>query len=143
MQCFSTFLIKFFFESHLKVESMKWNVLKSQTLWTLSNGISLPKLFWPTVRKNYSSDQEKTFEITLTIYSNSERSEQFLVTECFFNLFLEISQILKNRNWKKLQLGFRNLQEKLEMHFFHKSLVHIIFHKKTPNRLNCFLNRVS
>ena len=46
---------------------------------------------------------EKTFEIqgwrprickiTRTIYSNSERSEQFLVTECFFNLFLEVSQI--------------------------------------------------
>ena len=31
----------------------------------------------------------KIFEITRTIYSNSERSEQFLVTECFFNLFLE------------------------------------------------------
>ena len=34
-----------------------------------------------TVRKNCSSR---------TIYSNSERSEQFLVTECFFNLFLEV-----------------------------------------------------
>ena len=52
--------------------------------------------------KNYSSDREKLlnfeaegkiFEITRTIYSNSERSEQFLVTECFFNLFLEVSQI--------------------------------------------------
>ena len=42
------------------------------------NGILLPKLFWPTVRKNCS---------------NSERSEQFLVTECFFNLFLEVFQI--------------------------------------------------
>ena len=31
--------------------------------------------------------------ITRTIYSNSERSEQFLVTECFFNLFLEVSHI--------------------------------------------------
>ena len=30
----------------------------------------------------------KNFEISRTIYSNSERSEQFLVTECFFNLFL-------------------------------------------------------
>ena len=28
------------------------------------------------------------FEITRTIYSNSERSEQFLVTECFCNLLL-------------------------------------------------------
>ena len=32
----------------------------------------------------------KFFEITRTIYSNSERSEQFLVTECFFDLFLEL-----------------------------------------------------
>ena len=30
---------------------------------------------------------------TRTIYSNSERSEQFLVTKCFFNLFLEVSHI--------------------------------------------------
>ena len=41
-----------------------------------------------------------------------------LVTECFFNLFLEVSQNSKkqnncNSNWKKL-LGFRNIQEKLE-----------------------------
>ena len=60
----------------------------------------------------------KIFEITRTIHSNSERSEQFLVTECFFNLFLEISQISENRTiiiqiGKKL-LRFINLQEKLE-----------------------------
>ena len=55
--------------------------------------------------KNCSSDREnllkleaegrgicKNFEITWTIYSNCERSEQFLVTECFFDLFLEVSQ---------------------------------------------------
>ena len=35
----------------------------------------------------------KIFEITRTIYSNSEKSEQFLVTECFFNLFLEVSHV--------------------------------------------------
>ena len=35
-------------------------------------------------------------EITRTIYSNSEKTEQFLVTECFFNLFLEISKIQEN-----------------------------------------------
>jgi hypothetical protein len=46
------------------------------------------------VRKNCSCDREKKkFEITRTICSNSERSEQFLVTECFFNLFLEVSQV--------------------------------------------------
>ena len=61
-------------------------------------------LLW---EKNCSSDQEKTFEIrgwrprickifeiTRTIYSNCERSEQFLVTESFFNLFLEVSHII-------------------------------------------------
>ena len=49
------------------------------------------------MRKNCSGDLEKLlkfeaegreffkiFEITRTIYSNSERSEQFLVTEWFF-----------------------------------------------------------
>ena len=64
----------------------------------VSDGILLPKLFWPTVRKNYISDREKTLkfeaegrefkkkiEITRTIYSNSESSEQLLVTEFFFN----------------------------------------------------------
>ena len=35
----------------------------------------------------------KKIEITWTIYSNSERSQQFLATECFFNLFLKVSQI--------------------------------------------------
>ena len=65
----------------------------------LRNGILLPKLFWPTVRKNCSSDREKLLKFEAegrefanflrSIYSNSERSEQCLVTECFFNLFLE------------------------------------------------------
>ena len=32
-------------------------------------------------------------EITRTIYSNSERSEQCLVAECLFDPFLEVSQI--------------------------------------------------
>jgi hypothetical protein len=35
----------------------------------------------------------RNFEITRSIYSNSERSEQLFVTECFFNLFLEVSHI--------------------------------------------------
>ena len=63
------------------------------------------KLFWPwTVWINCSSDRKKLwnsrlkaenlqiFEITKTTYSNSWSLEQFLVTECFFNLFLEVSQ---------------------------------------------------
>ena len=61
--------------------------------------ILFPKLFWPTVRKNCSSDGEKLLKFeaegrefiknfTWTIHSNSESSEQFLITKCFFNLFL-------------------------------------------------------
>ena len=46
----------------------------------------------------------KNFEITGTIYSNSERSEQFLVTECFFNLFLEVSQISDKLEQLELKL---------------------------------------
>ena len=73
------------------------------------NGILLPKLFWPTLKKNVLVIKKnfleiwgcrpticKNFDITWTIHSNSELSEQFLVTECFFNLFLEVSQISKN-----------------------------------------------
>ena len=43
--------------------------------------------------------------MSITIYSNSERSEQFLVTECFFNLRFHIPNELEsnneNSNWKK------------------------------------------
>ena len=72
----------------------------------------------PNVRKNYSIDRVtllkfvaeagefcKYSEITRTIYSNSERSEQFLVTECFFNLFLEVM-------YKSEQLEFK-LEKKI------------------------------
>ena len=37
----------------------------------------------------------KFFEITRTIYSKSERSEKNLVTECFLNLFLEVSHVYR------------------------------------------------
>ena len=68
-------------------------------------GILLPKLFWSTVRKKNSSDQEKPLkfeakswnfqnsQFTRTIYLYSQRSEQFLVTQRFLNLFLEVSHI--------------------------------------------------
>ena len=41
----------------------------------------------------FEAEGRELFEITRTIYSNSERLEQSLVTECFFNLFLQVSQI--------------------------------------------------
>ena len=59
-------------------------------------------------------------EITRRIYSNSEWSEQFLVTECHFNLFLEVSNILQIstiRTQIKKIMGFRNIREKLENEF--------------------------
>ena len=84
-------------------ESHFAHIQKQEGTW---NGVLLPKLFLPSVRKNCFSDLEKLlkfeaegrefenfFEITRTIYSNSERSEQLLVKECFFNLFLEVSHI--------------------------------------------------
>ena len=62
------------------------------------------KIVLTCVRKNCSSDREKrlkfeaegggftkNFEITRNNFSNSERSEEFVVIECFFNLFLEVS----------------------------------------------------
>ena len=54
------------------------------------NGILLPKLFWPTVRKNCSSDWEKLLKFNAEDWEFLRSSEQFLVTECFFNLFLEV-----------------------------------------------------
>ena len=64
-----------------------------------SNGILLPKLILHTLRKNSSSDPEKLlkFEAGGQEFAkncwNSEVSDQFLVTKCFFNLFMEVSQI--------------------------------------------------
>ena len=63
--------------------------------------------------QNCSSDQEKLlkfesegrefakyFEITRTIYSNSERAEQFLVTECFFRWSFLIFNKLEQLEFK-------------------------------------------
>ena len=44
------------------------------------------------------------FEITRTFFSNSEMSEQLLVTEYFFNLFLEVSHLYR----KLEQLEFKS-----------------------------------
>ena len=60
-------------------------VSASISVWRLDwqrekNAIFFPKLFCLTVRKNCSSDREnffKFFEITWTIYSKSEKSQNF------------------------------------------------------------------
>ena len=90
----------------------------------------LPKLFGPIVRKNCFSDQEnflkfeaegqefgKFTAITITIYSNSERPEQFLATESFSTCSWIFIKSDKSEQLEfKLQklLWFRNMQEKLE-----------------------------
>ena len=61
------------------------------------------------IEKNFRNSRGKAenfenFEIIGTIYSNSESSGHFLVTECFFNLFLEVSQIWWIRTIK-IQIG--------------------------------------
>ena len=70
------------------------------------NGTLLTKLFWPTARKNCSSDREKLLKLEAEgrKFANLLRSlEQFiqivkgqksvLLTKCFFNLFLEVSHV--------------------------------------------------
>ena len=42
----------------------------------------------------------KIFQIIRTIYSNRDSSEQLLVAECFFNLFLEVSKPNKFEQFK-------------------------------------------
>ena len=96
---------------------------------SISNGILLPKLFRPTVRKNCSSDREKKnllkFEAEGQDFVKLLRSlEQFIQTvedqnnvwwqNAFFGGFSDlINSNNSNSNWKRV-LGIRNIQEKLE-----------------------------
>ena len=73
-------------ESLKEMESLGYKLFHSD--WC---SILLPKLFWP--KNCWRLRICKSFEITRTIYPNIERSEEFLVAECFFNLFLEVFHI--------------------------------------------------
>ena len=68
----------------------KCGLISECIVFTYFFSILFRKMFWPTVRKTYSSDQEKLLkvrgwkprickncEITRTIYLKSERSEEF------------------------------------------------------------------
>ena len=66
-------------------------------------GILLPKLFWPTVRKTFEIRGWrpricKIFEITRAIYSNSERSEHFLVWMLFWLVPAGFSDLINKYN---------------------------------------------
>ena len=82
-------------------ESWIFCVIASDRKWYFVTKIVLTycekKLFlWSRktfVIRGWRSRICKIFEITRKIYSNSERSEQSLATECVFNFFLKISHI--------------------------------------------------
>ena len=72
------------------------------------NGSLLSKLFWPTVRINCSSVREKLLKVEVECREfakilrsleqfiqavKGQNNFEFLVTECFFKMFLEVSQI--------------------------------------------------
>ena len=91
----------------------------------------LPKLFWPTILL-----VEKYFEIRgwwlrickipKTIYSNSERSEQFLVTECFLTC-----------SWIFL-ISTKLEQFKLEMVFCYQNCSNLLWEKRYTSILQRF-----
>ena len=66
-------------------DNIRWRMYPS----FLKNGILLPKLFWPTVRKNCSSDRKRTFEIRgwrPRICKNFEITKIWIWGEGFFTL---------------------------------------------------------
>ena len=75
---------KFFQYNSWKFLKIKINFRIHQNIWKFfKNGILLPKLFWPTVRRNCSSDREKLlkFEAEGREFAKILRSlEQFLRT---------------------------------------------------------------
>jgi hypothetical protein len=76
----------------------------------LRNSISLQsRVVWSMVfcyKKRSDLLREKNVLVIIrTICSNSESSEQFLVTECLFNLFLEF---LRYNKLKQLEFKFEN-----------------------------------
>ena len=59
----------------------------SEILWE-KIGLVIEKNYWNSRLK---AENLQNFWDHLTINSNSERSEEFSLVECFFNLFLEVS----------------------------------------------------
>ena len=97
-----------------------WIFLEGQTIWKkyldwetykkVKNGILLPKLFWPTVRKKCSSDWEKNLKLEAEGWRLKAQNVQkiwdhknnlfkqwkfrtIFDNRMLFNLFLEVSQI--------------------------------------------------
>ena len=85
IQMLPTFRLRALLFLHFKENSCqsKKKYCKKILVYISVNGILLPKLFWPTVRKNCSSDREKLlkFEAESREFSKILRSlEQFIQT---------------------------------------------------------------
>ena len=50
---------EFYRSNKCQLEQNNWDAETGILYKQVKNGILLPKLLWPTVRKNYSSDREK------------------------------------------------------------------------------------
>ena len=75
-------------------KSKEWKLILECPYWEISQKwYFVTKIVLTYCEKKLFLWSRKTFEITRTIYSNSEKSEQFLVSECCLNLLLEVSQI--------------------------------------------------
>ena len=110
-----------------------------------ANWILLPKFFWSTLIKYFRRFLRwrtrfcKIFEITRTIYSNSERSEQFLVTECF--LTYSWMFLIPNKSEKlpfKLEkiIGIQKLTGKVLLHCSGKPNFPLVFLRQNAIRPN-------
>ena len=102
----------------------------------LLNGILLPKLFWPTVRKNCSSDLEKLlkFEAEGREFANILRSlKRFIQTVkgksnfWWQNTFLTCSGRFLIPNKLKELLEFRSMQEKFKKYYFSVLFASLLF----------------
>ena len=104
-----TYLLRFFSTSSSRILQKIVSEFSRKSSWVhLINGILLPKLFWPTVRKNCSSDREKLFAKFLRsleqFIQTVKGRKNFCFTECFSNLFVEVSHIKRIRTIQ-IQIG--------------------------------------
>ena len=89
---------EYFFNLFLEVSQI-WCKTLSSNGQKCRNGILFPILLWPIVRKNWYGDWYIFFEIRwwIPIIWKNE-------SECFFNLFMEVSQIWYSRTIR-IQIG--------------------------------------
>ena len=74
------------------------------------------------IEKNFWNLRLKAKNLQKIWDHNNNLFEQFLVTECFFNLFLRFNKLEHLEFELETILGFRNMQEKLANQFYHDLL---------------------